>query len=259
MHKHRGLQAISLLTLLFLLIPLVMIAITAFGEAAIIQFPIQGFTFSWFGKVFASRSLITSLWTSLRLALIASLIGIALSLPASYALVKSPSKLSEKLLGYFLSPNLIPGIVMGYALFKTLTLSFKMPVGISLLIGHILIVLPYAIRILAAGLKEFDPSVEEAARSLGAKPIAAFFKTVLPNIRGSLIAASMMSFINSFNNLPVSLFLKGPGVNTLPSALMSHLEYNFDPTVSAISLILMIGTFALMLVVEKTTGLSEVR
>lgn len=259
MRKHRGLNSIAILTLLFLGIPLVMIAVTAFGEAAVIQFPIQGFTFEWFAKLFASRSLMTSLWTSVRLSLLASILGLILGLPASYALVKSPSKLSQSLLSYFLSPSLIPGIVMGYALFKTLTLTFQVSVGVSLIIGHILIVLPYTIRILAAGLGSFDESVEEAARSLGMKPLPTFVKVVLPNIKGPLIAAVMMSFINSFNNLPVSLYLKGPGINTLPAALMSHLEYNFDPTVSAVSVILMVATLVFMVIIEKTMGLSEVR
>ncbi|QIK57894.1 ABC transporter permease subunit [Erysipelothrix sp. HDW6A] len=259
MNKHKGLKFISFLTILFLLLPLLMIVVTAFGKEAIIQFPIKGFTFDWFGKVFASRSLVSSLSTSLQLAFIASFIGILLGLPASYALTKVPSKLSDRLLSYFLSPSLIPGIVMGYALFQTLTLTFRLQVWVSLVLGHILVVLPYSIRILAAGLKEMDDSIEEAARSLGCKPVPTFFKVLLPNIKSSIIAAAMMSFINSFNNLPVSLFLKGPGINTLPVALMSHLEYNFDPTVSAISVIIMVGTFTLMMIIEKTTGLAEVQ
>lgn len=239
-------------SILFLILPLIMIGITAFGSAPIIQFPIEGVTLKWFDKVFASRSLMSSLKTSLQLALGASSIALLIGVPASYALNKKKSKISRFLLSYFLSPSLIPGVVMGYALFKSLTLNLHLNVLTSLLIGHVLIVIPYTIRIVAAGLEHFDDSIEEAARSLGVKPIKTFFIVVLPNIKQTLIAAFMMSFINSFNNLPVSLFLKGPGINTLPSALMSHMEYNFDPSVSALSLLLMIGTFVLMIILEST-------
>ncbi|AMC93480.1 spermidine/putrescine ABC transporter ATP-binding protein [Erysipelothrix larvae] len=259
MRKNVGINSIALITLLFIGLPLIMIATTAFGEAAVIQFPIQGFTFKWFGDVLNTRSLMTSLWTSVRLAVIASMIGLMIGLPTSYALTKNNSKMSQRLLSFFLSPNLVPGIVMGFALFKTLTLTFRLTVWTSLILGHLMIVLPYTIRILAASMRELDPSIEEAARSLGCKPVETFIRVVIPNLKGSIFAALIMSFINSFNNLPVSLFLKGPGVNTLPAALMNHLEYNFNPTVSALSVILMVITFVMMLLIEKTIGLSEVR
>ncbi|WP_331835968.1 hypothetical protein [Erysipelothrix piscisicarius] len=80
-------------------------------------------------------------------------------------------------------------------------------------------------------------------------------KVVLPNIKDALVSASIMGFINSFNNLPVSMFLKGPGMNTLPGALMNHIEHNFDPVVSALSVILMAFTMVLMFVMDK--GLSK--
>ena len=257
MRKNKLLLLIATLSVLFLVMPLIMIAITAFGSAPIIQFPIQGFTFKWFSKVLASKSLMTSLITSLRLALIASVLGILIALPTSYALSKRKDKISKALLSYFLSPSLIPGVVMGYALFKTLTLTFRLTVMSSLVLGHLLIVLPYSIRLIAAQLSDFDESIEEAAKSLGAKPFKAYVLVVLPSLKGAILAAFMMSFINSFNNLPVSLFLKGPGVNTLPAALMSHMEYNFDPSVSALSLMLMIGTLVMMILMEWATRHKE--
>lgn len=181
-----------------------------------------------------------------------------LSIPTSYALTKSNSKLSKKLLSYFLSPSLIPGVVMGYALFQALILMLNIGVDIALLIGHLLIVLPFSIRILAAAFGSFDESIEEAAFTLGCSPLLAFFKVVLPNLFSPILVSFLMSFINSFNNLPVSMYLKGSGVSTLPLVLMNHLEYNFDPSVSAISVLLMIMTFVLMVVIDKTVGIANV-
>jgi putative spermidine/putrescine transport system permease protein len=96
------------------------------------------------------------------------------------------------------------------------------------------------------------------AWTLGCSKIKAFFKIVLPNITSGIFASFMLAFINSFNNIPVSMFLSGPGVRTLPTAILNYMEYYYDPTVSAVSVLLMIGTIVLMLLIEKTIGLSSV-
>jgi putative spermidine/putrescine transport system permease protein len=102
-----------------------------------------------------------------------------------------------------------------------------------------------------------DFSIEEAAVSLGATRVKSFFLVVLPNVTSGVIAAFMLSFINSFNNVSVSLFLTGPGISTLPISMMSYVEYNYDPTISALSVILMVFTVLIMFIVEKTLGLSN--
>ncbi|MCK9600326.1 MAG: ABC transporter permease subunit [Sphaerochaeta sp.] len=107
----------------------------------------------------------------------------------------------------------------------------QLPLRTALILGHLLVVLPYCVRIITASLKELDESLEEAARTLGCPPVKAFVVIVLPNLKPAMTSAFMLSFINSFNNIPVSMYLKGPGMNTLPYAMMNHIEYNYDPTV----------------------------
>lgn len=131
-----------------------------------------------------------------------------------------------------------------------------MPIYTSLLIGHTIVIIPYIIRVIGSSLEGFDYAIEEAAMSLGAGKMQTFFKVVFPNITSGVIAAFMLAFINSFNNVPVSIFLTGPGVSTLPISMMSYVEYNYDPTVSALSVLLMIMTIVVMFIVEKTLGLS---
>lgn len=116
--------------------------------------------------------------------------------------------------------------------------------------------LPYIIRVVGSSLEQFDFSIEEAAWSLGCNKVQAFFKVVLPNITSGISAAFMLAFINSFNNIPVSMFLKGPGISTLPTTLMNYIEYNYDPTVSAVSVLLMLATIVIMFIVEKTLGIA---
>lgn len=259
MHKSWGFRILVLLILFFILFPLVMIAVTAFGEKTIIQFPITGFSLQWFTKAFGSASLMGALRFSFVLAILSSVVALVIGFPASYALTRKATQANEWLLSFFLSPSLIPGIVLGFALYRMLILNLHVNVAVALVIGHVLIVLPYTIRILAAGLRDLDPSMMEAAVSLGAPTLKSVFQIMIPNMRGPILAAVMMSFINSFNNLPVSLFLKGPGVETLPYSLLNYMEYNFDPTISAISLLLMGVSLILMVLMDRFVGISEVQ
>ena len=151
---------------------------------------------------------------------------------------------------------MIPAIVVGFSLFQFLLVKLNLTVTSSLLIGHTLVIIPYIIRVVGSSLEVFDYAIEEAAMSLGCKKSQTFFKVVLPNITSGVMAAFMLAFINSFNNVPVSMFLTGPGVSTLPITMMNYVEYNYDPTVSALSVILMILTIGIMYILEKTLGLS---
>lgn len=252
MYKHRFVTLIAILTLLFIFLPLVLIIVTSFNSANTISLPLQGFSLQWFTKVFKSRALVQSFKNSFLLAFTASLVGIVIGLVASLALVKRPGRLSKALLSLFLSPSLIPGIVIGYVLFLFLVVKVQLPLRTALILGHLLVVLPYCVRIITASLKELDESLEEAARTLGCPPVKAFVVIVLPNLKPAMTSAFMLSFINSFNNIPVSMYLKGPGLNTLPYAMMNHIEYNYDPTVSALSVMLMGMTLLFMVLLDRS-------
>jgi len=252
MYKHRFVTLIAILTLLFIFLPLVLIIVTSFNSANTISLPLQGFSLQWFTKVFKSRALVQSFKNSFLLAFTASLVGIVIGLVASLALVKRPGRLSKALLSLFLSPSLIPGIVIGYVLFLFLVVKVQLPLRTALILGHLLVVLPYCVRIITSSLKDLDESLEEAALTFGCPPVKAFVVIVLPNLKPAMTSAFMLSFINSFNNIPVSMYLKGPGMNTLPYAMMNHIEYNYDPTVSALSVMLMGMTLLFMVLLDRS-------
>src|SRR5690606_30787166 len=104
-------------------------------------------------------------------------------------------------------PILVPELVLGFSLMKSVATGLDLPIMLSLLIGHALLVLPYCVRVVAASLAQFDFSVEEAAVSLGCPRLKAFFQVVLPNIRAGVIAAFILAFITSINDVSVSIFL----------------------------------------------------
>ena len=112
-------------------------------------------------------------------------------------------------------------------------------------------------RVISASLRNLDPYVEDAAVSLGANRLRGFLLVVLPNMQAGIAAAFVLGFITSFNNVPVSLFLSGPGVTTLPVSMLSYLEYYFDPTIAALSTLLVIFTVVLVQTAERVLGLSQ--
>lgn len=195
---------------------------------------------------------------SLIIGLLATVLALLVGVPASYALARYSVKGKNLIKSFFLSPTVIPGIVVGYTLFQFIVVALGLTVFQGLLIGHFLISLPYIIRVVGSSMDQLDYSIEEVAWTLGCTRFRAFMQIVLPNVSSGIFAAFMLAFVNSFNNVPVSMFLSGPGVTMLPTSLLSYMGYNYDPTVSAISVMLMLLTIGLMYLIEKTLGLASI-
>lgn len=257
MKGNKLLTLFVILVYVFLCAPLLIIVTTAFDSGNIMSFPPKGFSLKWFINVYNSETFMTTLGISFKVAVFATLIALILGIPAAYALSRKNYRGKAVVQNIFISPIIVPGVVLGFAFFRFLVIKLQFDIFYSLLIGHVVIVIPYIIRVIGSSLDNLDFSIEEAAMSLGATKLKTFFVIVLPNVTSGVIAAFMLAFINSFNNLPASLFLTGPGVSTLPISMMSYVEYNYDPTISALSVILMAITVLIMFVVEKTLGLSH--
>ena len=257
MKKGKLLSIFVVLVYIFLFAPLVIITMTSIGTENYIAFPPKGFSLKWFLNVFNSESFMKSMSISFAISGISTLIALIIGVPAAYGLSRSNFKGKGALKSFFFSPLIVPGIVVGFSLFQFLIVKLALPIYTSLLIGHTLVIVPYIIRVVGSSLDGVDYSIEEAAVSLGCTKVQSFFKVVIPNITSGIIASFMLAFINSFNNVPVSMFLTGPGVSTLPITMMNYVEYNYDPTVSALSVLLMIITIGVMFVAEKTLGLGK--
>lgn len=258
MRKQKGMTLIASLVFAFLFLPLLLIVITSFGTKAAIQFPIQGFTLDWYGNALRLDTMLDSFKLSLIIGILATVLALIIGVPASYALSRFTVKSKGLVKSFFLSPTVIPGIVVGYTLFQFIVVTLGLPVFQGLLIGHFLISLPYIIRVVGSSMEQLDYSMEEVAWTLGCTRFRAFMRIVLPNISSGIFAAFMLAFVNSFNNVPVSIFLSGADATMLPTSLLSYMEYNYDPTVSAISVMLMLLTIGLMYLIERTLGLASI-
>jgi putative spermidine/putrescine transport system permease protein len=156
-----------------------------------------------------------------------------------------------------MAPIVLPGIVLGIALLIFLN---RTPLAQSfggLFAAHLVVALPYVVRTVAATLEGFDRIVEEAAASLGAPPLAAFWTVTLPLIKPGVIAGATFAFITSFDELVVSLFLTGPRLSTLPVQIYNYIEFASDPTIAAISVLLIVFTTAVVLLVERVVGFTR--
>jgi len=254
--KNPGLALFTFLVFVFLLGPLVIITFTSFEPGTVLRFPPDGFSLRWYENIFKVKMFLKTFGTSIFVSLAGNLFALLLGIPAAYALSRFSFKGKSLLNAIFISPVLIPGIVMGFAMLKYVLVTYDLPIYAGLLIGHTVIMLPFIIRVVASSLSNFDFAIEEAALSLGAGRIATFFKIVLPNIRSGIIAAILIAFLESFNNVDISVFMTGPGVSTFPIQLLTYVENNFDPTIAAISVLLMIITILFMFGIERLMGLS---
>jgi putative spermidine/putrescine transport system permease protein len=245
------------LILLFLLGPFAIVFLSGFSAGDTLAFPPSSYSLRWIIEVSTSSEFVRSFRTSLEIALIATLAALMLGVPVAYALSRMPPPGIGMLKQILTSPLIIPGMLVGLGLLRYFVLTVNAPVFLGLLVGHTALLIPYAVRVVYASLTNLRIDIEEAAITLGASRLQTFFKIVLPNIRSALAAAFLLAFVTSFNQVPVSLFLTGPGISTLPIEMLGHMENTFDPSIAALSTLLVLFTTAFVLMTEKVLGISK--
>ncbi|SHE33736.1 putative spermidine/putrescine transport system permease protein [Devosia limi DSM 17137] len=253
---HPALIVFTVFVFIFLVGPLVIVIGSALSNTTYLTFPPQGLSLRWFENIFAISAFRRTIITSLQIAFISTFIALLIGIPAAYALNRYRIQLPGWLSTLFVLPVLVPELVLGFALLKNFAAEFSAPIFLSLIIGHTLLVLPYVVRVISASLASFDFSIEEAAISLGSPPLKTFFTILLPNVRSGVIAAFILCFITSINDVSISIFMTGPGISTLPIQILAHMEQFFDPTVASVSVLLMALTVGVMAIVERTLGLT---
>jgi putative spermidine/putrescine transport system permease protein len=156
-----------------------------------------------------------------------------------------------------LSPMMLPGVVIGIALLFYLRIFGFTNSFLSLLIAHVVITLPYIVRITLAGLSLFDFALVDAARTLGYPPGTAVLKVLVPNLAPSFVSAGVFAFLASFDNYAIALFLGDVYTVTLPIQIINYLAVSTDPVVAAISVMLLVGTLVSLLITERLVGLQR--
>jgi putative spermidine/putrescine transport system permease protein len=232
------LRAINAAVILYLLAPIIVVIATAFTTTAYPVFPPQGFSLRWFEKFLTTRELVEAVRLSGMLATVSTFIAAILGTLSGLALARFAIPGKSTISALLLSPILFPTIVLGLAL-----LIFNARIGINgtfpgLVCAHVVLTTPFVIRMVMVSLAQFDPAIEEAARNVGAGWWRTFLFITLPLIRPGVLAGAVFAFILSFDELVVTLFLSAPGLQTLPIRIYTYVEYSSDPTISAISTVL---------------------
>lgn len=252
------------ITLAYILTPLVFVTWLAFFRQEIPSFPPEGYSLRWFAAIASNDRFVSGFMLSLELAAIATGIGLCLGLPAALCLSRFRFRGREAVSSLLILPLVVPGIVLGIALYVfhvELEIATGLPIVGSLgglIAGHVLIVIPWTVRLVTASLAGLDRSIEEAAQSLGADRLTTFRRVTLPLIRPGVVAAVLFGFVSSFGNLEMSLFLVGPGRTTLPIAIIQYLEWKIDPTIAAVSVLQIVLIAAAMLITDRFVRISRV-
>ncbi|EAU47986.1 ABC transporter permease [Salipiger bermudensis] len=239
------LKLVNTLIILFLMAPLVAVIGSSITTSNFPTFPPEGATLKWYAKVLNEPAFTDAMLRSLALGLASASIAGLLGTLAAVGLTRLRGRTQQSLTTVILSPILLPTVVLGLAL-----LIFYNRIGLQgtfagLVAAHVLLTTPFVVRLAMASLSDFDISMEEAARNLGAGPVRAFVQITLPQILPGVIAGVIFAFILSFDELVVTLFLAGPEMQTLPIRIYTFLEYQSEPTISAVASIIILIWMAL--------------
>jgi putative spermidine/putrescine transport system permease protein len=245
-------------TLVYVTLPSVVVVITAFSDKALLMFPPTGFSLKWFERAieyedfrkgFANGVIITA-WAS----------GIALvcGTMAAFAIERFEFTGKRTLESLLLSPLVIPHFTLGIAMLilaseVSLSRTFTLVV-----ICHVILVLPFVMRAVYVSLKNIDPALERAAASLGASPFTVFMKIDLPLLAPGLAGGWLFAAILSFNEFTATLFVTGQRTQTLPVAMYTYVREYADPTMAALSSMLIAATVLFLVAANRWLGLERI-
>lgn len=252
-----ALRAFTALMMLFLIFPIGVTLLVSLNPREFVL-PPNGITFEWFRAAWSSETFLRGMGVSLALGASASLIANALALPAAMALVRCDFRGKAAVNLLLMSPMLIPTTIFSLALYIYFV---RLGYGaglLPLLVGHVIHVLPYAVRIQSASLYRFDPSFEEAARNVGAGRLRTLISITLPVIRTGLISSFALCFILSWNDFPISVFLAPPGWTPLPVELFSYIKFQYDAVAAALASSLIVLSALAMVLIDRFAGLRRV-
>lgn len=246
------------LVMLFMLAPLVVVCLVAFTPENTLSLPTAGFSLRWFAAVFARADFLTAFYNSLRLAVLSASLATLVAVPAALAITRYRFPGLGFLNGLFLSPIIIPHLVLGVAMLRLFALMGVNGSFSWLVLAHMVVITPYVLRLVIAAAIGVDRSAEQAAESLGAGRITLFCRITLPMILPGVAGGWLLAFINSFDEVTLSIFVTSPATQTLPVRMYVYATESIDPMMAAVSALVIALTAATMVVLDRIYGLDRV-
>ena len=246
---------VTAVVVLTLLAPLVVTLAVSVSASAVFNLPPPALSTRWYERVLRLRELWPSVRLSLEIALLSTVIALVLGTACALAIARGTFPGKTALTTFMVAPLMMPGLVVGVAMLQALRQVGLRDAYTSLLIGHVVITLPYVTRTVLASLSLFDFTLIEAARTLGCSYPKALVKVMVPVLAPAFLTSGLFAFLASMDNYPISIFLVDAWHKTLPILMLQYLEENPDPTIAAISSGLIVLTIVVLVISDRLVGL----
>lgn len=245
------------LVVIFMLAPMVVVCLVAFTPENTLTMPWNGFSLRWFEAVFAHKDFMASFSNSIRLGLLSATISTLLAVPSALAISRYNFRGRDALNALFLSPLIIPHLVLGVAFLQLFSLLGFTGSFSWLVVTHAIIVTPYALRLILASFSGMDQNAESAARTLGAGEWTVFRRITLPLLLPGISGGWLLAFINSFDELTMSIFVTAPSTVTLPVRMYMYASESIDPMMAAVSTLMILVAAVAMIILDRMFGLDR--
>jgi putative spermidine/putrescine transport system permease protein len=251
LRRRLWLCALAGLTLIYLLVPTLIVIPMSFSDSDSLRFPPPAFSFRWYHEYFRNEEWREATFVSLRLAVLTTLFATPMGTAAAYALHAGNFRLARLIQGALLNALMVPLIlfaVAAYFLFARLGLVNTLA---GLVLTDTVLTIPFVMVTVAAGLNSYDMNQERVAQSLGASRWRAFFKVTLPQIRFSVVTGAVLAFLGAFDEVIIATFLSAGQNQTLTARMFASLRDEVDPTIAAVSTLMTALTMGLPLIAQS--------
>lgn len=243
--------------IVLLLLPTVVVVVVSFTSSFSLRFPPPGYSTRWYVALLDAWQLQFAAWNSFQVAFWTTVLSVVLGVAASLAIARSRTLSARLLDSLFMSPLVLPALAFGLSALMLFSL-VGLPISpLTLVVGHTIVCVPYVIRTTVAALAQLDTVLLESSASLGASRWYSFRRITLPLIRPGIMAGAFLAFMSSFDNVPVSLFLRDARTDMLPIRMWQDLEGRLDVTIAAVSGVMIMITIVALMLMERFAGLSR--
>ena len=250
------LYAVAVIVMVLLVLPTLLVIPMSFSASQYLEFPPREWSLRWYRSYFDSTSWMQATATSLKAAVLTTIVATPLATMAAYGLHVSRFRYAAGLTMLLLAPMVVPVILIGIGVFYAYVKLKLVNTLLGLVLAHSVLAIPVVMLVIGSGLRTFDMNQELVARSLGASRFRAFLLVTLPQIKFSVLTGAVMAFLTSFDEIIVSLFVSGGDYSTLTRNMFNALRDQVDPTIAAISTLIVVAT-SLLLVFTQLVGRSK--
>ena len=247
-HRNRlWLYIVATIVMLLLVIPTLIVMPMSFSDSQYLEFPPDNWSLRWYVEYFESSKWMRATVTSLQVGILTMLLATPMGVMAAYALFVSGHRASRALFAFLITPMIVPVILIAIGVFYAYGRVGLNNTIFGLVLAHAVLASPLVMIVITSALRNYDLNQERVARSLGATRVKAFFVITLPQIKFSVITSALLAFLTSFDEVIISIFVSGGSNATLTKHMFAALRDFIDPTIAAISTIMILVSTTLLL------------